>query len=140
MKKHLFTLCCLICLASTGLFAQKGKAAASESAPAGTSSAREAKNLGKGSPILQRQAGQGTPAGDDKSKEMTSPAPAAAPTGGQGNGGATIQFAPADPANTPQEAAPKAEPASTPVPTPAAKKVDKKNVAPSETGSLAPQI
>jgi hypothetical protein len=83
MKKILFATLCFACLTATGIYAQKGKGnAGTEVGSTGGSNAREGRNVGKGSPLLQRQAGSSNGEGSSDvlpaNKEAAPAAPAAA--------------------------------------------------------------
>jgi hypothetical protein len=77
MKKLLFITACFTCISITGLHAQNSKSEGrnaltdSVSTPSG---AREGKNVGKGTPLLQRQSG-----GSGADKATATPSEGAAP-------------------------------------------------------------
>jgi hypothetical protein len=94
MKKLLFITACFTCISITGLHAQreKGSAVLSDSVASNgsPSGAREGKNVGKGTPLLQRNSGG---SGADKAT--------AAPSEG-----AAAPAAPAEKKNDPKNTAP----------------------------------
>lgn len=87
MKKVIFSALFVLCITATGAWAQKGNAEQpTETGSTSTSTAREGRNVGKGSPLLQRNAGPSggatapsAPAATEQSKAAPAPAPAPAP-------------------------------------------------------------
>lgn len=73
MKKVIFSALILLCITATGAWAQKGNAEQpTETGATSTSTAREGKNVGKGSPMIQRNA-----SGTGVSKASEAPSDAA---------------------------------------------------------------